>query len=165
MITARPGDRGAGNGAKRCLKSRSKITGCGVSKTLPCSGQHLNPFQKGNHPEHCWAWQRAFDGGQGAFSSPARTWQMLRGELISQYMAFLPSIEMKGLTFCHHPCLGGRVLPRPTPGCIPTQGLDSWKWNPLLLPPFLELHRGKENILADCDLPAKAQVKFVMFLS
>lgn len=44
---------------------------------------------------------------------------MLRGELISQYVAFLPSIEMKDLGFCHHTCLGGMVLPSPTPDCVP----------------------------------------------
>lgn len=44
---------------------------------------------------------------------------MLRGELISQYVAFLPSIEMKGLGSRHPRCLEGRVLPRPTPGCVP----------------------------------------------
>lgn len=50
---------------------------------------------------------------------------MLRGELISQYAAFLPSIEMKGLIFCHPTCLEARVLPRPTPGCVP----QPWGWN------------------------------------
>lgn len=135
MITACPGDRGAGNGAKKCLKSRRKITGCGVSKTLPCSGQHLNPFQRGNHPEHRWAWLRAFGGGQGASSSPARRWQMLRGELISQYVAFLPSIELKDLGFCHHTCLGGMVLPSPTPDCAP----QLWGWMFRTGPPCSQL--------------------------
>lgn len=35
----------------------------------------------------------------------------------------------------------------------------------MLLTPFLEVHRGKVNILAECDLPVKAQMTFVMFLS
>lgn len=125
MITACPGDRGAGNrarsGFRRCLKSRSKITDCEVSKTLTLwAAPETFPARKAP-AEHPCAQQRALPAaaGQGGSGSPCEDTADTQEELIGHCTAFLPSTGMKGLGsrpwLCHlSPGLGCLEVVPPT---------------------------------------------------